>query len=61
MKQLIRKLLGIKGIEAWAIIDDAGFLLVQNRPEMDCQMYVDSRGLVARRENLKIIPCTIIY
>lgn len=61
MIKLIKKLFGIKGTEAWAIIGDDGFLLVQNRPDMDCQIYMDSRGKVKDREYLKIVPCTIVY
>ncbi len=60
MKETIKKLLGIKGIQAWAIIGPNDFLLVQHRPDMECQVYVDSRGKTALREDLKIIPCTVV-
>lgn len=60
MKEKIMRLFGIKGIRAFAIIGD-DFLLVQNNPEMDCQIYMDSRGKMKGREELKIVPCVVNY
>lgn len=61
MKTLLKKVLGIKGIEAWAIIGPDDFLLVQNRPDMEYSIYVDSKGNCQDRDKLKIVPCTITY
>lgn len=63
MREFIKTLLGIKGIKAWAIISkdsNDDFLLIQNRSDMNNEIYVDSTGKVKHCSNLNIVPCTII-
>lgn len=47
--------------KAWVIVGEDDFLLVQNTPTMNCQMYCDPQGKVKPREYLAIFPCTITY
>lgn len=61
MNTLLKRLLGIKGIDAWVITGPDDFLVVQNRPDMNCEFYIDQRGHVRNRADLKIFPCTITY
>lgn len=48
-------------VKAWVMVGPEGFLLVQNKENMDCQIYVDSKGTVKHRDEIRIYPCTISY
>ncbi len=51
----------MKTVKAWAIVGEDDFLLIQNKPTMDCEIYRDPQGKIKSREYLNIYPCTITY
>lgn len=62
MKEFIAKLFGIKGIDAWAVVDSKGIMFVSDEEPVKHQIYCSSgvsNPRTAFYDEVKIVKCKV--